>query len=106
MTLLRRIGSPLCFILASYNYPNIIRSTWGRMAEDLDDETWALLNIPARAQPGQEDVGLSMVLKMTRLHDLGLAQLCVPEMGIDEEIYEHDDGSSLSLNGTSRGVVV
>lgn len=75
------------------------------MAEDLDDETWALLNTPARAQPGQEDVGLSMVLKMTRLHDLGLAQLCVPEMGIDEEIYEHDDSSRLYMNGRSRGIM-
>lgn len=57
------------------------------MAEDLDDETWVALNTPSRPrpQPGQDDLGLSMVLRMTRLHDLGLAQLCVPDLVIDED---------------------
>ncbi|ETW79758.1 hypothetical protein HETIRDRAFT_452848 [Heterobasidion irregulare TC 32-1] len=77
--------SPLCFILASFNYPGAIRSTWGRVAQELDDATWALLDGPGGGQP---DLGLSMLLKMTRLHDLGLAQLCVPDSGIDEEIYD------------------
>ena len=78
-------GSPLCFILASFNYPGAIRSTWGRVAQELDDATWALLDGPGGGQP---DLGLSMLLKMTRLHDLGLAQLCVPDVWIDEEIYD------------------
>ncbi|THH16227.1 hypothetical protein EW146_g4376 [Bondarzewia mesenterica] len=77
--------SPLCFILASFNYPGAIRSTWGCMAEDIDDASWALLNT---AGGGQLDFGLGMLLKMTRLHDLGLAQLCLPDLQIDEEIYE------------------
>lgn len=72
------------------------------MAEDLDDDSWALLNTPARSQPNQDDHGLSMVLKMTRLHDLGLAQLCVPDLAIDEDIY--DSPSSVpSLGSSSDG---
>ncbi|KAI0312265.1 hypothetical protein OF83DRAFT_675199 [Amylostereum chailletii] len=84
--ILSGLCSPICFIMAAYNYPDAIRSTWGRLAEELDDATWALLNGPGEGQ--QESArGLSMLLKMTRLHDLGLAQLCVPDLGIDEEIY-------------------
>ena len=89
-------GSPLCFILASYNYPGAIRSTWGRMAEELDDATWMLLNGEGVGQP---DLGLSMLLKMTRLHDLGLAQLCLPELNIDEEIYSTSDSANRSYKG-------
>ncbi|KAI0270543.1 hypothetical protein BC834DRAFT_861936 [Gloeopeniophorella convolvens] len=82
--------SPLCFMLASYGAPGAAKVAWGRMAEDLDDATWDLLDGPvqhAQAQ-GRADVGLGMLLKMTRLHDLGLAQLCVPDMVVDEEIYD------------------
>ena len=76
------VGSPVCFILASYNYPGAIRSTWGRMAEELDDATWDLLD-----GPGQQanDMGLGMLLKMTRCHDLGLGQLFFPEMEMDSD---------------------
>ena len=61
----------------------------GRMAEDLDDATWELLDRAGPVHPAQEEigaeknvasVGLAMLLKMTRLHDLGLAQLCLPEL--------------------------
>ncbi|KAI0632829.1 hypothetical protein C8Q77DRAFT_1059026, partial [Trametes polyzona] len=68
--------SPVCFILAAYNYPGAIRSTWGRMAEELDDATWDLLG----AAPRANDLGLGMLLKMTRCHDLGLAQLFFPDL--------------------------
>ena len=55
------------------------------MAEDLDDATWELLDRAGPVHPAQEEknvasVGLAMLLKMTRLHDLGLAQLCLPEL--------------------------
>ncbi|KAI0351652.1 hypothetical protein OH77DRAFT_1410795 [Trametes cingulata] len=73
--------SPVCFILAAYNYPGAIRSTWGRMAEELDDATWDLLGAPPRAQ----DLGLGMLLKMTRCHDLGLGQLFFPELALEGE---------------------
>jgi len=66
------------------------------MAEELDDATWTLLNGEAVGQP---DLGLSMLLKMTRLHDLGLAQLCLPELNFDEEIYSTSDSTSRSYEG-------
>ena len=76
------LGSPVCFILASYNYPGAIRSTWGRMAEELDDATWDLLDGPGQRA---NDMGLGMLLKMTRCHDLGLGQLFFPEMELDSD---------------------
>ncbi|CDO70416.1 hypothetical protein BN946_scf184999.g57 [Trametes cinnabarina] len=82
--------SPICFILASYNYPGAIRSTWGRMAEELDDATWDLLGAPHTPQPVQ-DLGLGMLLKMTRCHDLGLGQLFFPNLDLEAE---KSDGES------------
>ena len=43
----------------------------------MDDLTWDLLNGPGEGT-ASGDIGrtLGMVVKMTRLHDLGLAQLC------------------------------
>ncbi|KAI6143111.1 hypothetical protein BKA82DRAFT_4017843 [Pisolithus tinctorius] len=70
--------SPLCFIMASFNHPGAIKTTWGRVAEEMDDVTWELLNEPG---VGIGDEGLGLLLKMTRLDDLGLAQLCLPVVG-------------------------
>ncbi|KAJ7682884.1 hypothetical protein B0H17DRAFT_942495 [Mycena rosella] len=80
--------STMCFILASYNYPAAIKSAWGHTAEEMDDEAWALLNSSGEghATTGMS-VGLGMLVRMTRLHDLGLAQLCLPDVDFDEEIY-------------------
>ena len=67
----------MCFILASFNYPGAIKFAWGRMEDEMDDLTWDLLNGPGEgAAPGDIGRTLGMVVKMTRLHDLGLAQLC------------------------------
>jgi hypothetical protein len=60
------------------------------MAEDLDDVTWGLLDeleLPQSAQmtPSEAGAGLGMLVKMTRLHDLGLAQLCVPDLVADDD---------------------
>jgi hypothetical protein len=79
-------GSPVCFILASFNYPGAIKSTWGRLAEDLTDHTWELLNAPGE---GHGDMGLGMLLKMSRLHDLGLGQLCLPGVQLEEGVPGH-----------------
>ncbi|RPD76987.1 hypothetical protein L226DRAFT_483228 [Lentinus tigrinus ALCF2SS1-7] len=76
--------SPVCFILASYNYPGAIRSTWGRMAEELDDATWDLLDGPGQSAP-VDDMGLGMLVKMTRCHDLGLGQLFFPDLDLDSD---------------------
>lgn len=75
----------MCFILASFNYPGAIRSAWGCMADEMDERTWALLNGPGEGNtPGDVTLGLGMLVKMTRLHDLGLAQLCLED---NDEAY-------------------
>ena len=76
-------------MLAAHRSPIAAKVAWGRMAEDLDDATWGLLDElePPRSTqmtPTEAGVGLGMLLKMTRLHDLGLAQLCVPDLVPDE----------------------
>ncbi|PFH47449.1 hypothetical protein AMATHDRAFT_152048 [Amanita thiersii Skay4041] len=69
--------SPLCFVLASFNYPGAIRQAWGCMVDEIDDETWEVLNSHGVGNTtGKVGAALSMVVKMTRLHDLGLSQLC------------------------------
>ncbi|KAF8346647.1 hypothetical protein F5887DRAFT_834094, partial [Amanita rubescens] len=69
--------SPVCFILASYDYPGAIKKAWGRTVDEIDDETWEIMNGPAGGN-GTSELGtaLGMLVKMTRLHDLGLGQLC------------------------------
>ncbi|PPQ75221.1 hypothetical protein CVT26_008306 [Gymnopilus dilepis] len=69
--------SPVCFVVASFNYPGAIKSAWGCMEDEMDDAAWDLLNV-AEESSASNDVSrtLGMVVKMTRLHDLGLAQLC------------------------------
>lgn len=71
------------------------------MAEDLDDATWEVLDRAGPVRPAKEEigteknvtgVGLAMLLKMTRLHDLGLAQLCIPELVTEE--YAHSTETS------------
>ncbi|KAI9461920.1 hypothetical protein BJY52DRAFT_1257588 [Lactarius psammicola] len=88
--------SPICFFLASSCTPAIAEVTLGRMAEDLEDATWELLDRAGPTRSVKEEVGveasvasvgLTMLLKMTRLHDLGLAQLCIPELVIDEDVH-------------------
>ena len=50
------------------------------MADELSSDTWDLLNGPGE---GHGDRGLGMLLKMTRLEDLGLGQLCFPDIDFD-----------------------
>ncbi|KAI0076476.1 hypothetical protein K474DRAFT_1645008 [Panus rudis PR-1116 ss-1] len=84
--------SSICFILAAFNYPAAISSTFGRMAEDLTDDTWELLDAKS-GNGGVNDMGLGMLLKMTRCHDLGLGQLFFPELELDSEPEEQLDDS-------------
>jgi hypothetical protein len=89
------IGSLACFVLASFSEPAAIKLAWGRTADDMSDEAWTLLDANLwRSQGGygnkktvQGDVSLSLslLLKMTRLDDLGLGQLCFPEMSSEGE---------------------
>ena len=51
----------------------------------MDDLAWDVLNGPGEgAAPGDIGRTLGMVVKMTRLHDLGLAQLCFGSDGTDD----------------------
>lgn len=71
------LGSPVCFILAAFNYPGAIQSAWGRMGTEMDEDSWDLLTDPGDGATHSElSWGLGMLVKMTRLYDLGLAQLC------------------------------
>ena len=59
----------------------------------MDDMTWELLNGPGEGNTqGDMGLGLGMLVKMTRLLDLGLGQLC---LGVDHlalaEDYNDDD---------------
>ncbi|KAF8438575.1 hypothetical protein L210DRAFT_3481759 [Boletus edulis BED1] len=74
--------SPLCFIMASFNHPGAIKTTWGRMAQEIDDRTWELLNSPGSSTCDQ---GLSLLVKMARLPDLGLGQLCLPDIDFESD---------------------
>jgi hypothetical protein len=68
--------------MASINYPEAIRLIYGIMAEDMEEVTWDFLDT---AGDGRHDEGFSMLLRMTRLHDLGLAQLCLPDVQFNED---------------------
>ncbi len=72
------LGSPVCFILAAINFPGAIKSAWGRTEDELSDEVWEMLNVNTHEQADQAAASLGLLVRMTRLHDLGLAQLCFP----------------------------
>ena len=57
------------------------------MADELDDATWDLLDGPGQRA---NDMGLGMLLKMTRCHDLGLAQLFFPDLDLDSDATCHE----------------
>lgn len=86
LSLTRPVGSPVCFILASFNHPGVIKSAWGRLAEEMEEDAWQILNGPGEGHAqGDVSQGLAMLVRMTRLHDLGLAQLCFPDVNFDED---------------------
>ena len=59
------------------------------MAEELSDETWSLLDAPPKPKDESEnDMGLGMLLKMSRCHDLGLGQLLFPDSESDHDTHE------------------
>lgn len=84
------LGSALCYLLVSHNYPGAVRSTYGRRAEHISDEVWDELEGPGA---GAEDrLGLGAMLKMTRCHDLGLAQLIFPDAEWDTDQEDETAG--------------
>lgn len=68
-----RPGSTVCFALASMDHPEPIRLIFGKSAGDLEQAAWDSVNAVDSSK--RDDGGLSMVLWMTRLDDLGLGQL-------------------------------
>ena len=88
------------------------------MADEMDDASWELLNGPGvDSAQGDTSRAFGMLVKMTRLHDLGLAQLCFDEAevefleerrGVDKDVHrqefdkdmpsELEKGASLELN--------
>ncbi|KAJ6526598.1 hypothetical protein DFH09DRAFT_1187567 [Mycena vulgaris] len=90
--------STVCFILASYNYPAAIKSAWGHTADEMDDEAWALLNSSGEGHATTGvSVGLGMLVRMTRLHDLGLAQLCLPDVDFEEVYSDWEDADATEV---------
>ncbi|KAF9556459.1 hypothetical protein CPC08DRAFT_765234 [Agrocybe pediades] len=102
--------SPVCFIMASFNYPEAIKSAWGCMADDMDDESWERLNTPASAEgaatatESETSKVLGLLMRMTRLHDLGLAQLCFGEDEVEER--EEEEGYGRGSLERERAAVV
>ncbi|KAJ7584845.1 hypothetical protein C8J56DRAFT_789123 [Mycena floridula] len=77
--------SPVCFILASFNHPGVIKSAWGRTADEMSEASWMELNGPGEAHASDISVGLGLLVRMTRLPDLGLEQLCFPDVDFDQQ---------------------
>lgn len=102
------VGSPMCFVLAAFNYPGAIRSAWGRMAEELDAEAWDLLDGPGTSAV-QNDRGLGMLLKMTRCADLGLGEMFFPDEDPapedieEEEAYSEEDDYGIEVELRDAG---
>ncbi|TDL26976.1 hypothetical protein BD410DRAFT_783090 [Rickenella mellea] len=61
----------MCFMVASFNYPEVGKLVWGKTADELDYATCAALS---GSGSGIDDAGLGTLVRMTRLHDLGLDQ--------------------------------
>ncbi|THV02658.1 hypothetical protein K435DRAFT_749049 [Dendrothele bispora CBS 962.96] len=93
------ICSTMCFILASFNQcdPRGTKASWGHTADEMDDESWAVLNdcstLPSPPTEGESLAkSLVMLVRMTRLPDLGLAQLCFPDVEWGEGKESQDEG--------------
>ncbi|ESK96758.1 hypothetical protein Moror_6688 [Moniliophthora roreri MCA 2997] len=74
--------SSMCFILAALNQcdPLAMKAAWGSTAEEIDEESWNKISEISRDSSSSAASNLLMVLRMTRLPDLGLAQLCFPDV--------------------------
>jgi hypothetical protein len=62
----------MCYTVAAFDYPSVIKVTFGRMADEISDYAWDVLNGSGMGQ-GSESLG--RFVRMTRVGDLGLGQL-------------------------------
>jgi hypothetical protein len=71
------------------------------MADEMDDDSWYLLNGPGDGTTHSDlSQGLGMLVKMTRLHDLGLGQLCFSDS--EEWSEPPEDGVNEQMTGNSE----
>ncbi|KAG7087628.1 hypothetical protein E1B28_013576 [Marasmius oreades] len=89
--------SSICFILASVAQcdPLSIKATWGHTADEIDDKSWSQISQSPDDIKSSNFRELTMVLRMTRLHDLGLRQLCFPDLDLDKPTCD-DYGEEVS----------
>lgn len=69
------------------------------MAEELSDEVWSELDGPVEG----DSLGFSMMLKMTRCHDLGLGQLFLPDEETDEDDEDENEVAHRSIKTVTQG---
>jgi hypothetical protein len=80
----------MCFILAALNQcdPATIKAAWGHTAEEIDEAAWTTISQMSRTVQSSAAHELIMILRMTRLSDLGLAQLCFPDLSWESSEHE------------------
>ncbi|KAK7443571.1 hypothetical protein VKT23_015744 [Stygiomarasmius scandens] len=108
------ICSTICFILASFNQfdPRGTKAAWGHTAEEIDEESWAVLNDRSAMPSGEGQSiarSLAMLVRMTRLPDLGLAQLCFPEVdweGGEERKCDSEGDGKKAEEGLEKDISV
>ena len=64
----------MCFAMASVGFAEAAQSAWGHTGDEMSDSSWAVLNRVVVGGELRQTLGL--VVTMTRLHDLGLLELC------------------------------
>lgn len=94
-------GSSLCFLLAAHRrFPSALRQLWGHMAHDaplahLDPDVLAFDDMkPSQITEGADNpLGLSLLLQMTRFHDLGLQALLFGGRDVGEGGEGEEEGA-------------
>lgn len=69
--------SAVCFVVACMGFPGAIKRAWGHTGSEIEREDWDMLNDERGGNETSRLLGLAV--KMTRLDDLGLGQLCFLE---------------------------
>jgi hypothetical protein len=87
--------------------PDAIRGAWGRNADEMDDDAWLALGGDSPSYPELEEdedqnvdvygsregpselaKALGLIVRMTRLPDLGLGQMFFPDVDLDAPEYK------------------
>lgn len=65
----------MCFSVAAYNYLPVASTLYGHTEAELDDASWGVLNGPGMGLSREADRGLGLLVRMSRMDDLGLESL-------------------------------